>query len=110
CGAKVRRKMTLVADSRRPGDPLVAGSRPIRSLLGSPGTPAPVPSGRWLLGPPFYALTLGRRSPKSFFAVAPDPWPGDAVVGLRLVVGELMAHGQAGAAAPHSGDPPRAQP
>ena len=98
--------MTLVADSRRPGDPLVAGSRPIRSLLGSPGTPAPVPFGRWLLGSPFYALTLGRRSPKSFFAVAPDPWPGDAVVGLRLVIGELMAHGQAGPVAPQSDDPP----
>ena len=97
--------MTLVAESRRSGDPLVAGSRPIRSALGPPGDP-PLPFGRWLLASPFYALTLGRRSPRSFFAVAPDPWPGDAVVGLRLAVGELMAHGQVGAAAPGSADPP----
>ena len=63
----------------------MAGSRPIRS---SPGParvrPHRLPFGRWLLGLPFYSLTLGRRSPRSFFAVAPDPWPGDAVVGLRL--------------------------
>jgi len=69
-----------------------------------------VPFGRWLLGSAFYALSLGRRSPKSFFAVAPDPWPGDAVVGLRLVVGELMAHGQAGPVAPQSDDPPWQRP
>jgi len=85
---------------------LVAGSRPIRSVLATPGVPAPLPFGRWLLGSPLYALTLGRGSPKSFFAVAPDPWPGDAVVGLRLMVGELMAHGQVGPVAPQSDDPP----
>jgi uncharacterized heparinase superfamily protein len=55
---------------------------------------------------PFYSLTLGHRSPKSFFAVAPDPWPGDSVVGLRLVTGELMAHGQVGAVVPQTADPP----
>jgi len=98
--------MTLVADSRRSGDPLVAGSRPVRSAFAEPGTPAPLPLGRWLLGSPFYSLTLGRRSPRSFFAVAPDSWPGDAVVGMRLMVGELMVHGLVGAAAPHSQDPP----
>jgi uncharacterized heparinase superfamily protein len=98
--------MTLVADSRRSGDPLVAGSRPVRSTLAEPGTPVPLPFGRWLLGSPFYSLTLGRRSPRTFFAVAPDPWPGDSVVGLRLMVGELMAHGQVGAVAPQSPDAP----
>ena len=66
----------------------------------------PLPFGRWLLGLPFYSLTLGHRSPRSFFAVAPDPWPGDSVVGLRLAMGELMAHGQVGAVAPQSADPP----
>jgi uncharacterized heparinase superfamily protein len=65
-----------------------------------------MPFGRWLLGSSLYALTLGRGSPRSFFAVAPDPWPGDAVVGLRLVVGELMAHGQVGPVAADSDDPP----
>jgi len=95
--------MTLVADTRRPGDPLVAGSRPIRSALATPGIAAPVPWGRWLLGSSIYALTLGRGSPRSFFAVAPDPWPGDPVVGLRLMVGELMAHGQVGPAAVRCG-------
>lgn len=98
--------MTLVADSRRSGDPLVAGSRPLRSTLAEPGHPVPLPFGRWLLGSPFYSLTLGHRSPKSFFAVAPDPWPGDSVVGLRLLMGELLAHGQVGAVAPQSADPP----
>jgi uncharacterized heparinase superfamily protein len=98
--------MTLVADSRRSGDSLVAGSRPIRSTLAEPGMPVPLPFGRWLLGSPFYSLTLGHRSPRSFFAVAPDPWPGDSVVGLRLLVGELLAHGQVGAVAPQNPDPP----
>lgn len=98
--------MTLVADSRRSGDPLVAGSRPVRSTLAEPGIPVPLPFGRWLLGSPFYSLSLGHRSPRSFFAVAPDPWPGDSVVGLRLMVGELLAHGQVGAVAPQSPDPP----
>jgi uncharacterized heparinase superfamily protein len=65
-----------------------------------------MPFGRWLLGSSLYALTLGRGSPRSFFAVAPDPWPGDAVVGLRLVVGELMAHGQVGPVAAGGDDPP----
>ena len=38
--------------------------------------------------------------------MAPDSWPGDAVVGMRLVAGELMAHGQVGAVMPQSEDPP----
>ena len=73
--------------------------RPIRS--------SPAPSrgtaanrcrfGRWLLGSGLYSLTLGYRSPRSFFAVAPDRWPGDPAVGQRLIVGELLAHGSAGA-------------
>ena len=60
----------------------------------------------WLLGSGLYSLTLGQRSPRTFFAVAPDSWPGDAVVGMRLVAGELMAHGQVGAVTPQSADPP----
>lgn len=98
--------MTLVAETRRPGDALVAGSRPIRSVLAASVNAAPLPFSRWLLGSPLYALTLGQGSPKSFFAVAPDPWPGDAVVGLRLTVGELMAHGLVGPVAAGSDDPP----
>jgi uncharacterized heparinase superfamily protein len=75
--------------------------------------PAPaerLPFGGWLLGSSLYSLTLGRRSPRSFFAVAPDPWPGDAVVGMRLVAGELMTHGQVGAVLPQSEDPPWRRP
>lgn len=102
--------MTLVADSRRPGEPLVAGSRPIRSADVPKGPRERLPFGRWLLGSTLYSLTLGRRPPRSFFAVAPDPWPGDSVVGLRLVVGELMAHGQVGPVTPQSDDPPWQRP
>lgn len=98
--------MTLVADSRRSGDALVAGSRPIRSAAAQPVPGERLPFGGWLLGSALYSLTLGRRSPQSFFAVAPDPWPGDAVVGMRLIAGELMAHSLVGAAIPQSEDPP----
>src|SRR6185312_7028897 len=47
-GAKARRRMTLVADSRGSGAPLVAGYRPVRSTLAEPGTTVPLPFGRWL--------------------------------------------------------------
>jgi uncharacterized heparinase superfamily protein len=59
-----------------------------------------------MLGLPLYSLTLGRHSPKSFFAVAPDPWPGDPALGQRLVVGEFAAFGVVGAVTPASNDPP----
>jgi uncharacterized heparinase superfamily protein len=85
---------------------MVAGSRPIRSSMAKPGPSERLPFGGWLLGASLYSLTLGRGIPRSFFAVAPDPWPGDAVVGMRLVAGELMAHGQVGAVAPQAEDPP----
>ena len=38
--------------------------------------------------------------------MAPDTWPGDPAVGQRLLVGELLARGSAGAVAPESDDPP----
>ena len=85
---------------------MVAGSRPIRSSTAQPVPAERLPFSGWLLGSALYSLTLGRRSPRSFFAVAPDPWPGDAVVGMRLVAGELMAHGEVGAVTPQSEDPP----
>jgi uncharacterized heparinase superfamily protein len=85
---------------------MVAGSRPIRSSTAQPVPAERLPFGGWLLGSALYSLTLGRRSPHTFFAVAPDSWPGDAVVGMRLVAGELMAHGQVGAVTLQSGDPP----
>jgi uncharacterized heparinase superfamily protein len=107
--------MTLVAsDMRRSGEPLVAGARPLRSvparraLEHSKGGPAGESRkfGRWLFGSRLYSLTLGFGSPKSFFAVAPDTWPGDSVGGQRLLAGELLARGSAGAVAPAADDPP----
>ena len=83
---------------------IASDSRPIRSTAGRPAKSRPF--GRWMLGLPFYSLTLGRRSPKSFFAVAPDPWPGDPALGQRLVVGEFAAFGVVGAVSPASNDPP----
>ena len=61
---------------------------------------------RWLLGSSIYALTLGRRAPRSFFAVAPDQWPGDPAAGQRLLNGAFAAHGTVDAAIPDDDDPP----
>ena len=63
-----------------------------------------------MLGLPLYSLTLGYRSPRSFFAVAPDPWPGDPALGQRLIVGEFAAFGVVGAAVPGGSDPPWQRP
>jgi uncharacterized heparinase superfamily protein len=107
--------MTLVAsDMRRPGEPLTAGARPIRSVpaRSSPARSAKAVAGesgkfgRWLLASRLYSLTLGYGTPKSFFAVAPDTWPGDSATGQRLLMGELLARGSAGPVAPDSDDPP----
>ena len=83
---------------------IASDSRPIRSTTTQPA--ARRPFGRWMLGSPIYSLTLGYRSPKSFFAVAPDPWPGDPALGQRLVVGEFAAFGVVSTAAAASDDPP----
>jgi uncharacterized heparinase superfamily protein len=83
---------------------IASDSRPIRSIAARP--PGHRPFGRWMLGSPLYSLTLGHRSPKSFFAVAPDPWPGDPALGQRLVVGEFAAFGVVGTVTPASDDPP----
>src|SRR5260370_402247 len=108
-------KMTLVAsDMRRSGEPLTAGARPIRSVpaRSSPARSAKAVAGeggkfgRWLLASRLYSLTLGYGTPKSFFAVAPDTWPGDQATGQRLLMGELLARGSAGPAAPAADDPP----
>jgi uncharacterized heparinase superfamily protein len=87
---------------------IASDSRPIRSMAARPAERRPF--GRWMLGLPLYSLTLGHRSPKSFFAVAPDPWPGDPALGQRLVVGEFAAFGVVGQAAPASNDPPWQRP
>lgn len=76
--------------------------RPARAATRRPGHgPA-----HWLLESGLYSLTLGYGSPRSFFAVAPDSWPGDPAIGQRLIMGELLARGSAGAVAPDSQDPP----
>jgi uncharacterized heparinase superfamily protein len=101
--------MTLVAPGlRRPGSSLVADSRPTRTALArpAPDDTTPRPLTRWFLGSALYSLTLGRRPPRSFFAVAPDPWPGDAVSGQRLIAGEFAAHGKVGAMTFDVEDPP----
>jgi uncharacterized heparinase superfamily protein len=61
--------------------------------------------GRWLLGSPLYSLTVGYGTPRSFFAVSPDPWPGDTARGRRMMVGGYAAHGIVGAIALDSGNP-----
>ena len=99
---------------RRSGEPLTAGARPIRSAPSRPSSarsPTAAASesgkfGRWLLASRLYSLTLGYGTPKSFFAVAPDTWPGDSAVGQRLLMGELLARGSAGPVVPESQDPP----
>ena len=80
----------------------------MRSDAGRPSTMSRDDSGfsRWLLGSGLYSLTLGYGQPRSFFAVAPDTWPGDSAIGQRLVAGELLARGSAGAVVPESEDPP----
>ncbi len=83
---------------------IASDSRPIRSTAARPTERRPF--GRWMLGLPLYSLTLGFRAPKSFFAVAPDPWPGDPALGQRLVVGEFAAFGVVGGVSPASADPP----
>ena len=101
--------MTLVAsETRRPGEPLVPGARPIRSVPArSSGASAEGREfGRWFLGSALYSLTLGYGTPRSFFAVAPDSWPGDPALGQRLLGGEFAAHGSAGPVSPESEDPP----
>jgi len=102
--------MTLVAsDMRRSGEPLTAGARPIRSVPNRPSRAEAGEGGkfgRWLLASRLYSLTLGLRHAQSFFAVAPDTWPGDSAVGQRLLMGELLARGSAGPVAPESQDPP----
>ncbi|WP_210328692.1 hypothetical protein, partial [Campylobacter sp. 2018MI34] len=67
---------------------MTAGSRPISSSTAQPIPPERLPFSGWLLRSGLYSMTLGGRSPRTFFAVAPDSWPGDAVVGMRLVAGE----------------------
>jgi uncharacterized heparinase superfamily protein len=59
-----------------------------------------------LLGSSLYSFTLGYNSPSSFFAVAPDNWPGDPASGQRMVLGELLVRGSAAAVAPDSDPPP----
>src|SRR6185437_7203760 len=117
-----RRAMTLVAsDMRRPREPrsnglAAAGSRPLLSTvaraLAAPATALGRPPriGRWLLSSPLYSLTVGYGTPRSFFAVSPDPWPGDSARGRRMMTGEFAAHGLVGPIALDAGNPPWQRP
>lgn len=88
---------------------MVPGSRPTRSVQARTTAAAASKSGkfgRWLLGSSLYSLTLGYSTPRSFFAVAPDVWPGDAAIGQRLLSGEFAVRGSVGAVTFDSVDPP----
>src|SRR5687768_3372682 len=100
--------MTFVASGPRLGNSLVADTRPTRPAFARPVADESTlrPFRRWLLSSGLYSLTLGRRGPKSFFAVAPDPWPGDAAHGRRILAGEFAAHGKVGPLGTSGSDPP----
>jgi uncharacterized heparinase superfamily protein len=49
---------------------------------------------------------LGYRAPRSFFAVAPDNWPGNGTEGRRLLAGEFLACSVVGRVVPNSDDAP----
>src|SRR5689334_8149527 len=51
---------------------------------------------RRLFSSPLYRLALRSRPPRSFFAVAPDTWPGDPANGERMLMGEFVARGRSG--------------
>src|SRR5258705_2288172 len=98
--------MTLVAsDVRRPGEPLVAGTRPPRSVPARPSKAAGGDSrgfGRWLLESGLYSLTLGYGSPRSFFAVSPDSWPAASAAAHGLLPTQLLAPASPRAVDPES--------
>ena len=105
--------MTLVAsDNPRSGEPLVADSRPTRSTAAqAPGLADTLSRiARAIMGAPYHLLTLGHGTPGTFFAIAPDSWPGDAVSGQRLLAGAFVAAGESGAIAPDERDPPWQRP
>ena len=91
---------------------MVPGARTIRSVPVRPSAQKSATAerqrlGRWLLGSALYSLTLGYGTPRSFFAVAPDTWPGDPALGQRLLMaGEFTAAGSSGTVLPDSDDPP----
>lgn len=77
----------LVADRQRPSarpEPPVEDPDLLSALL------------RRLFSSSLYRLALRSRPPKSFFAVAPDDWPGNAARGERLLMGEFQARGRSG--------------
>lgn len=90
----------------------MAGSRPVRSTATqAPGlTDRLAQWGQTLVSTPLHLLTVGQRTPGSFFAVAPDSWPGDAVSGQRLLAGSLAACGEVGSIATGDHDPPWQRP
>jgi uncharacterized heparinase superfamily protein len=53
-------------------------------------------------GSALYPLFLRTRPPGAFFAVAPDPWPGDPARADTLLAGHFATHGRSG---PIEGDP-----
>lgn len=53
-------------------------------------------------GSALYPLFLRARPPGAFFAVAPDPWPGDPARADTLLAGQFAAHGRSG---PIEGEP-----
>ena len=90
----------------------MAGTRPLRSAAAqAPGlTDKLARWGQSALTAPLHLLSLGHRVPRSFFAVAPDTWPGNAVSGQRLLAGSLAACGDSGSVAPGDQDPPWQRP
>ncbi len=94
---------------------MLPGTRPVRSAPARSASKAAEGEtrrfGKWFLGSALYSLTLGYGTPRTFFAVAPDGWPGDPALGQRLLMaGELTACGSAGPVLPDSDDPPWQRP
>jgi uncharacterized heparinase superfamily protein len=45
-------------------------------------------------GSPLYRLALAGKTPQSFMAVPPDPWPGEGTRGNAMLAGEYQAAGR----------------
>ena len=78
----------------------MAGSRPIRSVPAGPAGSGEAASAAGCWAPAFYSLTLGYAHAAQLLRRGARFWPGDPVVGLRLLAGEFIAHGSAGAVSP----------
>src|ERR1051325_1795954 len=104
--------MTLVAsDVRRPGEPLVAGTRTPRSV---PARPIKAKGGenrgfgRWLLESGLYSLTLGYASPRSSEATSVGKM--EESLKQRARAGDFACHDPPSPALPRDPRPVRARP